>query len=96
MMMQASHFRQGHHLARFWRLDSSGSGTIHIEGQMGTKAMIIGDIRREHPLKMPCVEHDDMIEYVATETPDESLAVGILPGAARGNLHLFDPQILDP
>jgi hypothetical protein len=62
MMMQASHFRQGHHLTRFWRLDRSGVGTIHLEGKMGTKSVIIGDIRREHPLKMPCVEHDDRIE----------------------------------
>jgi hypothetical protein len=62
MMMQASHFRQDHHLTHFWRLDSSGVGTIHFEGKMGTKSVIIGDIRREHPLKMPCVEHDDMIE----------------------------------
>ena len=63
---------------------------------MGTKAVVIGDIRRQHPLKMPFVEHDDMIEDVATETPDEPLAVGILPGAARGNLHLFDTQVFYP
>ena len=62
---------------------------------MGTKLVIIGNIRREHPLKMPFVEHDDMIEYVATETPDEPLAVGVLPGAAGGNLHIFDTQICD-
>ena len=45
MMMQASHFREGHHLAHFWGFDSSGVRTIHIEGKMGTKAVIIGDIR---------------------------------------------------
>jgi hypothetical protein len=43
MMMQASHFRQGHHLTHFWRLDSSGVGTIHLEGEMGTKSVIIGE-----------------------------------------------------
>src|SRR5215475_7206722 len=95
MMMEASHLRQGHHLAHFRGLDSAGLRAIHIECQMGTKAVVIGDIRRQYPLKMPFVEHDDMIEYVATETPDESLAVGILPGAARGNLHLFDTQMCD-
>ena len=60
---------------------------------MGTKAVVIGNIRRQYPLSMLFVEHDDMIEYVATETPDEPLAVGSLPGAARGNLPLFDPQV---
>jgi hypothetical protein len=44
-------------------------------------------------IALPFVEHNDMIEYVATETPDEPLAVGILPGPARGNLHLFDTQV---
>jgi len=31
---------------------------------MCTKSVIIGDIRREHPLEMPFVEHDDMIEHM--------------------------------
>ena len=93
MMMETSHLRPSHHLAHFRGLNSTRLRAIHIEGQMGTKAVVIGDIRRQYPLKMPFVAHDDMIEYVATETADEPLAVGIVPGAARGNLHLFDTQV---
>ena len=62
---------------------------------MGAKAMIVGDIRREHPLEMPVVEDDDMIEHVATDTPNEPLAGGILPGTARGNFDFFDAHVLD-
>ena len=62
---------------------------------MGTKAVVIGEIRGEHSPKMSVVEDDDMIEHVATETPDEPLAVGILPGTARGDLDFFDADVLD-
>ena len=95
MMMQAAHFRQGDHPAGFRGLDSAGVGAIHIEGKMGTKAVVIGDIRGEHAPEMPVVEDDDMIEHIATDTPDEPLAVGILPGTARGDLDFFDAHVLD-
>lgn len=96
MMMEASHLRQGHHLAPFWWLDRSGLGAIHLEGKMGTKSVVIGDIRGEHSPEMPVIEDDDMIEHLATDTPDESLAVGIVPRTVRGDLDLFDIQVLDP
>ncbi len=57
---------------------------------MGTKPMVIGDIRGEHAPEMPVVEDDDMIEHIATDTPDESLTVGILPRTVRGDLDFFD------
>ena len=46
--------------------------------------MVIEDLRRQYPLKMPFVAHDDMIEYVATATADEPLAVG--PHLAKGQI----------
>jgi hypothetical protein len=95
MVMEATTFRQGDHPAHFRWLDRSGLWAIHLEGQMGATSVIIGDIRREHPLEMPYVEDDDMIEHVATDTPDEPLAVGILPGTARRNCDLFKAHVLD-
>ena len=56
---------------------------------MGTKAVVIGDIRSKHAPEMPLVEDDDMIEHIAADTPDEPLAVGILPRTARGDLDFF-------
>jgi hypothetical protein len=44
---------------------------------------------------MSVVEDDDVIEHLATHTPDEPFAVGILPGTARGDLDLFNAHILD-
>ena len=95
MMMEAAYFRQGDYSAGFRGLDSSGVGAIHCQGKMGTKAVVIGDIHREHSLEMPVVEHNDMIEHIATDTPDEPLAVGIVPGTARDDLHFFDAHVLD-
>src|SRR5262245_32726475 len=51
---------------------------------MGTKAVVIGDIRSKQAPEMSLVEDDDMIEHLAADTPDEPLAVGILPRTARG------------
>ena len=62
---------------------------------MGTKAVVIGEIRSEHAPKMPVVEDDDMIKHIATDIPDEPLAVGILPRTARGNLDFFAAYVLD-
>ena len=62
---------------------------------MGAKAVVIGDISREHALEMPLVEHDDMSEHIASNAADDPLAVGILPGTTRGDLDVFDPHILD-
>jgi hypothetical protein len=62
---------------------------------MGTKPVVIGDRRSEHSPEMPVVEDDDMSEHIATDTPDESLAVEILPRTARGNLDFFDADVLN-
>ena len=95
MVMEAANFRQGHDPTNFRWLDCAGIWAVHIEGKMRPKPVVIGDIRREHSLEMPVVEDDDMIEYIATDTPDESLAVGILPGTSQGDLHFFDAHVLD-
>ena len=94
-IMEASDLRQGYHLAHVRWLDSAGVRAIHIERKMGTKSVIIGDVCGEHSSEMPGVEDDDMIEHIATDTPDEPLAVGILPWTARGDLHFFDAQVFD-
>jgi hypothetical protein len=89
-MMEAPYVRQGYHLAHFRGLDRTGVGAIHIERKMRTISVVIGDVCSEHSSEMPVVEDDDMIEHLTTETPDEPLAVRILPWTLRGDLHFFD------
>src|SRR5215831_10473592 len=95
MVMKPPHFRPRDYPPGFRWLDSSGVWAIHLKGKMGAKSVIVSDICREHPLEMPVVEDNDMIEYVATDTSNEPLAVGILPGTARGNFDFFDAHVLD-
>src|SRR5262249_22769402 len=95
MVMEAANFRQGYYPTNFRWLDCAGMGAVHLEGKMRPKPVVIGDICREHPLEMPGVEDDDMIEHIAPDTPDEPLAVRILPGTSRGDLHFFDAHVLD-
>jgi hypothetical protein len=95
MVMKPSHLRPSDDPTGFRWLDSSGVWAIHLEGKMGAKAVVIGDISREHALEMPLVEHDDMSEHIASHAADDPLAVGILPGTTRGDLDVFDPHILD-
>ena len=44
---------------------------------------------------MPVVEDDDMLEHVVPNAADDSLAVGMLPGTARGSFDCFDTHVLD-
>ena len=45
---------------------------------------------------MALVEHDDMIETIATDGTDQPLNEWILPGRARCGDHSLDAQVLDP
>src|SRR5262245_23239772 len=57
MVMKPSHCRPSDYPPSFRWLDSSGVWAIHLEGKMGTKSVVIGDIGREYSLEMPLVEH---------------------------------------
>jgi hypothetical protein len=85
MVMKPSHFRTRDYPTSFRCLDSAGVWAIHLEGKMGAKSVVIGDRGREHALEMPLVEHDDMMEPIATNAADDPLAGGIVPGTARGS-----------
>jgi hypothetical protein len=44
---------------------------------------------------MLLVEHDDIVQTLATDTADDPLAVGILPWTAWRNLHLVNTHVAD-
>ena len=56
---------------------------------MGTKAVVIGEIRGEHSPEMPVVEDDDMIEHLAMERRDrnqvemEAMRIATMGGMIR-------------
>lgn len=42
------------------------------------------------------IEHDHLRERVAPDAADDPLRIRVLPGTARGNLHLFDTEVFHP
>ena len=46
---------------------------------MRPKLLVIGKVAGQEPPQMVLVQHDDMIQTRAANTPDESFDVGILP-----------------
>ena len=45
--------------------------------------MVVRDVRVEQSSQVPFVEHDDVVETLASDRPDDSLDIGILPGRPR-------------
>lgn len=71
-------------------MNSSPIRRIHAERLVRTPAMVVGEVTAEDLLEVSFAEHDDVIQALAADGTDESLDVGILPGAAGR-----DPDLLD-
>ena len=57
--------------------------------------MIVVHIGLKNTTQMPLAEHDDIIETLAPDAPNDPLTVWILPGTVGRNLHLFNAQVAD-
>jgi hypothetical protein len=56
---------------------------------MRSPRVVVGEVGSEDPLEMSLVEHDHVIETVASDRSDQPLDVGILPGGSCRGEHLF-------
>ena len=45
MVMETAHFGNGAYVTTFRRLDRAGYWTIHVEGKVGTKSVVIAEVR---------------------------------------------------
>jgi hypothetical protein len=63
---------------------------------MDSPSVVVVKVRSKHTAQMTLIEHDDVLERVASYTADDALTIWMLPGTARGNLHLFDAHAGDP
>jgi hypothetical protein len=94
MMMQTADFWQLPDRSELRWLNRPRLGSIHVEGSVNSPAMIIVHIRSKQAPQMGLVQHDHLIQALATDTADEALHVGILPRATRRDLHLVDAYVL--
>ena len=89
-MVKSTDFRERHHAPFRRRVDASWRGRVLLEGQMGSRPVIIGDIARKQAAQMSLAQNDDVIQTLAAEGSDQSLRVRILPGAGRGGHNFGD------
>jgi hypothetical protein len=95
MMMQTADFRHLPGWPELGWLNRSGFRRLHLQRSVGPPVRIIRDVGTKDAAKMSLVEHDHLVETLASDAADNPLHIRILPRAARCNLHLFDPQIRD-
>ncbi len=69
-----------HDLADGWRLGRPGVGRVLAKAEVGSSSMIVGEVLGDDRVKMPGVEHHDVIETLAPDGADQALGVRILPG----------------
>jgi len=60
---------------------------------MGSRPMIVLEIRFERPSERAFLEHDHVIEALATNGSDHSLYIGSLPRRARGGQNFADADV---
>jgi hypothetical protein len=82
-MVQSTHFGEHNDGAFRRRLDASRRGRVFLEGEMGSRPVIVGDVSSKHATQMPLAQNDDVIQTLAAQGSDQSLRERILPGARR-------------
>ena len=73
----------------------SGIRTLLIEAQVGSRLVVVAEIRRQGSIEMASVQDDVVVQTLPANRADESLGVSILPGTSWCCEDLLDAQRLD-
>jgi hypothetical protein len=82
-VVQTSNQRQSYNLALIRRFDGARFGTILIQCSMGTVAVKIIEVIGQHPVQVSSVEHEHVVQALASDGAYQALNEGILPGRMR-------------
>ncbi len=82
-MMQPADLRNGDHLTLGWWLYLPWEGSVPIQGEVRAGVVVVGNVVLEDALKMRFSENDQVIDALASNRPDDSLSVRVLPGGSR-------------
>ena len=77
--MESADLGQLHYLAHRRRLDVSRIGSIFVQGEVGSRALIVGEIGTQDAAEMFLAKDDHVLEALAPDRTDEALDVRILP-----------------
>ena len=83
MVMEPADVRDLPDRAAGWLLRRPRSRRILVQGEVSAPLVIIIPETPEGPSKGPLIPHDDMVETLAPQGPDQAFHVGILPRGAR-------------
>jgi hypothetical protein len=92
--MQTVDVWNGDDRAAGWRLDNPWHGRIFVRREVRAPVVGIVDIALEVALQGALIEHDDVIEALASKGADHALNVRILPRRLRCRPHFFDAHLL--
>ena len=73
----------------------SGKRTLLVEAQVGSRFLVVAEIRRQGCLEMASIQDDIVVQTLPSNRADESLGVWILPRTARCCEKLLHAQRLD-
>ena len=71
--MEATDLGEGNHVADRGRLDRPLVGCVLPQGQVGTRAMIVPEVRAQAPAEMALAKDDDVVEELSPNGADHPL-----------------------
>ena len=93
--MKPTDARKRDDLACSLRLDVARDRRVAAKRHMRSIAVVVSDVLANEPKQMPLSEHDDVVEQLATQSPNPSLGESVLPGRARRDPNLLDAEAVD-
>ncbi len=88
--MEPTDFRELHDGALVGRLHGSRLRRILLQGQMGSRIMVVAQIPSENGSQVALAENNDVVKALAPDGADDPLDIRILPGRARRCENLLD------
>jgi hypothetical protein len=92
-MMKPADLRYRHDPPHFRWLNRSRFGRVLVRGKMLPRLLIVLQITSQGSTQRSFMEHNYMIETLATDGPDHALDVGSLPRGPRGRKNFADPHV---
>ena len=82
-MMQTADFWDGDNAAHRWRFNVPWYRCIAAERAVGSRIVVIGEIRRDDSPKVGLIQNDKMVQTLAPYAAHDSLTIWILPRRSR-------------
>lgn len=91
-MVQTSKHRQSDNLALLWGFNVARFGTILFECSKRAMPVKIIEVIGQYPVQVLSMEHEHMVQALASDGADQPFDQRILPGATSGNKLLLQTQ----